>query len=292
MAALEQFTVAEHRSRAMGSALQVVVIGAATATAAALRRASERVEELEQCWSRFRPDSELSRLNRSTGPPVDVTDDMATLLVELDRAWRWSGGAFDPSLGSALTACGYDRSFVDLQTDGYGDGAVAEHICRQLDPGGLGKGLAADLVVEELRARRGVEGVLVSIGGDLRCDGMSPNGDSWTIEVGEPMAGVPDELLMLDRGAIATSTPGRRRWRTHTGWAHHLLDPRSHRPAEQPPAAVTVVADRAVDAEWIATAVASGARELLCRLDGDFVAIVTEPDGSRIEHGPIREFQR
>ena len=55
---------------------------------------------------------------------------------------------------------------------------------------------------------------------------------------------------------------------------------------------MTVVTDRAVDAEWVATAIACGGRSLLYRLDGDFVVLVTEADGTRIERGPIEEFRQ
>lgn len=291
MVNLDEITVAEKRSMAMGSTMHVMVVGTPTATEAALSRSRDRVEELEQCWSRFRPESELSRLNASRGRTVEVSDDMATLLVELERAWRTSNGVFDPTLGSTLAAHGYDRPFVDLVRGGSYP-APGQVSGRQLDAGGLGKGLAADLVVDELLRRPGIEGALVSIGGDLRCDGRGPGGEEWAIEVGDVVAGVPNEVLVLARGAVATSTPARRRWRTASGWAHHLIDADTAAPAVDPPVAVTVVTDRAVDAEWVATSIASGGRSLLYRLDGDFVVLVTEADGTRIERGPIEEFRQ
>lgn len=302
--------VAERRARAMGTTAQVIVVGTTTGVSVAARDALQRIAELERRWTRFRSDSELSRLNGGHGAWLDVSDETKLLVTELVAAWQRSGGLFDPSAGPAVVAEGYDRPFSEMnhfpmrsraaaaptadvsRVEVHPGGRIRLPAGLVLDAGGLGKGLAADIVVAELLARPDVNGALVSIGGDLRCDGLGPHGPGWAIEAGEPVAGVPDEVLVVGGGGVATSTAARRRWRTDAGWAHHLIDPRTRRPAEEPPAAVTVVAGRATDAEWIATAVAAGGRELLYRLDGDVAVIITDADGRRFEHGPVREFRR
>ena len=302
--------VAERRASGMGTYAHVIVVGGTTEVFEASRDALRRIGELERLWSRFRSESELSRLNADSGEWLSVSPETVRLVTELVAAWQHSGGRFDPSVGAAVIAAGYDRPFSELpstigvwrteptpnadlaEVEVDPGGCVRLPAGLGLDAGGLGKGLAADIVVAELLARPGVDGALVSIGGDLRCDGAGPHGSGWAIEVGDPVAGVPDEVLVLDRGGVATSTPARRRWLTDSGWAHHLIDPRNRRPTEKPPAAVTVVAGRATDAEWIATAIAAGAPGLLFRLDGDFTVIATDAAGRRLERGPIREFQR
>ena len=73
------------------------------------------------------------------------------------------------------------------------------------DPGGIGKGLAADIVVDELRAA-GAEGVCVNLGGDVRVEGAGPTGDGWTIAVDYPERARPIARIGIARGAVATST--------------------------------------------------------------------------------------
>ena len=125
------------------------------------------------------------------------------------------------------------------------------------DPGGIGKGFAADLVVEELLAA-GAAGALVNLGGDLRVEGVPPAGCGWVIEIGEDAwSKEPPAVLELELGGVATSTPLRRRW---AEGAHHLLDPATGRPAEHGPALVTAIAGEAWWAEAAATALAVGGR--------------------------------
>ena len=114
------------------------------------------------------------------------------------------------------------------------------------DPGGIGKGLAADLVVEELRAL-GAAGVCVNLGGDLRVSGVGPGGGEWIVDIEAPGCPTPIARVRLAEGAVATSTTQRRRWgpdRTQ----HHLIDPATAEPSTSDLAQATVVAGAA----WLA----------------------------------------
>ncbi len=124
------------------------------------------------------------------------------------------------------------------------------------DPGGIGKGLAADLVAEAALGW-GVDGVLVNLGGDLRCAGHPPEPGWWTVQL--PDVAVVDgrATIQLVEGGVATSTPRLRRWMTARGTNHHLIDPTLGRPTSGGPASVTVVARSACDAETTATAIAA-----------------------------------
>jgi len=95
----------------MGSDAHVIVVGGADRL---IDDAVTRVAELEQRWSRFLPDSEISQLNRWAGLPVAVSPDTVTLVEHAIVAWRLSGGAFDPTLLGAVMQAGYDRSFEQL----------------------------------------------------------------------------------------------------------------------------------------------------------------------------------
>ena len=242
-------------------------------------RAVERLEDLEARWSRFRPDSELSRLNEHSGVPVVVSPTTFELVERAVEGRRLTGGRFDPTLLDAVRAAGYDRSFElvasgTVPTPTGSGGAVSPrpgrpvgtiHLDRvartvtlgtgvALDPGGIGKGLAADLVVEDLLAA-GAGGAMANVGGDLRADGRGPDG-GWIVAVTDPTD--PDRVvdtLAIAAGAVASTWRTRRAWTAADGsLRHHLIDPETGRPAETGLAGVTVVGGRGWQVEVLAKA--------------------------------------
>lgn len=295
--------VREIRFGAMGTTAHVVVVGGDDDHLTMARR---RVEQLEARWSRFRPDSEITFVNEAEGRPCVVSDDTALLAARALAAWRATDGRFDPTVLDAVVAAGYDDAPVcrgraahpaggragdrwpgavgaapglaDARVD-RATGLVWLPAGVHLDPGGIGKGLAADLVVGDLR-RAGAAGALVNLGGDLRVDGTGPRGGSWSIRVDDPRD--PDRELVrlpLRRGAVATSGRLGRRWTRPDGTAaHHLIDPRSGRPATTDVVAVTAVAARAWTAEVAATAAFLGAPPGVGVL-ADVELLVTTADG-------------
>jgi FAD:protein FMN transferase len=253
----------------MGSDAQLIVVGG---PAGLVEQARDRIEELESRWSRFREDSEVSRLNRSAGQPVSVSTDTLTLIERATHAWALSGGAYDPTLLDAVIDAGYDRSFELLDGSGgrvlpfidplrpgvhaisiEGD-TVRLPAGTGLDPGGIGKGLAADMVTELLMAA-GADGACVNLGGDMRLGGVSPTGDGWTVAVEHPWSSPPLLLLGLANGAVATSTTLRRQWRVDGQVRHHLIDPQTGQPSDTDVNLATVVAGTAWEAEVLAKAV-------------------------------------
>ena len=124
-----------------------------------------------------------------------------------------------------------------------------------LDPGGIGKGLAADLVVASLLAK-GAEGVLVSLGGDLAAAGTSPTTDGWLVDIEDPLdTERVVRTVTISGGGVATSSTTIRRWSAPDGGIHHhVIDPRTGRPSTTDLAAVTVVAPCGWQAEAAATA--------------------------------------
>lgn len=261
---------ADLRFTAMGSDAHVIVVGDARLVASA----RARVDELEARWSRFVPSSEVSRINAASGEPVDVSEDTRTLVARAVDAWRLTGCLADCTLLSEVVAAGYDAPFTALpphraQTAGPaplprtllgpGDIEITTTAVRlpaglAFDPGGIGKGLAADLVADELIAT-GADGACVNLGGDVRVRGTGPEGAGWTIGVDHPAAAGPLALLGLTDGGVATSTVLRRRWRVGDEERHHLIDPRSGVPSTSDLALVTAVAGRAWEAEALAKAV-------------------------------------
>jgi thiamine biosynthesis lipoprotein len=199
----------------------------------------------------------------SGGVPLAVSDDTFMLVERCLAAWSKTGGAFDPTILPALRAAGYDDDFsVVTARAGRADGTAAVGAAPgcagiellparsavvvpagvELDPGGIAKGLAADIVTAEL-IEAGAAGALVNVGGDLRVRGAPPMGRTWSIAVAHPALPGRDLLRFgLEDGAVATSSRLRRRWTIAGREHHHLLDPRSGKPAATPVVAVTAVA--------------------------------------------------
>lgn len=252
----------------MGTRADLVVVGGPAGLGDELRA---RLVELEGLWTRFRPDSDVSRLNAARGRPTAVHPDTLDVVERAAYAWRRTGGRFDPTVLPALLAAGYDRTFREIRDVGGpgrpapAPGCVGVAVDRdrgevwlppqvQLDLGGIGKGYAADLLVDEALAA-GAAGCCVGIGGDVRVAGTGPDGETWVVGVEDPFA--PPALvamLGLDDGAVATSTRVRRAWTRAGERQHHLIDPASGAAAWTGLAAVTVVAGEAWWAEVVAKA--------------------------------------
>jgi thiamine biosynthesis lipoprotein len=261
----------ERRFRAMGTDGHVIVVGGPEHLAA---DAVARIDDLERRWSRFIPTSEVSRLNERAGSLVVVSADTRLLVERAVEGWRMTGGGFDPLLLPSLLDAGYRFDFTELTPSGHQitvtsaaprpflactDIEVGDQWLRLpegagFDPGGIGKGLAADLVVDELLAA-GAEGACVNLGGDLRVAGPAPAGP-WTVALEHTWCAQPFVLLGLGSGAVATSTTLRRRWTTTDGTEqHHLIDPATGRPSTSDLTQATVLAGQAWVAEIMAKAV-------------------------------------
>ncbi len=249
----------------MGSDAHVIVVGGPRSLA---REAEHRIADLERRWTRFDEHSEVSALTRHAGSPVVVSPETRELVERAITAWQMTRGRFDPTVLGALVRAGYDRSFEQLgptptdhestlTTDAASievvDNTVRLPAGTGFDPGGIGKGLAADIVVDELRAA-GAEGVCVNLGGDVRVEGSSPAGDGWTVAIEYPERSAALARIGLARGAVATSTTLRRRWHVNGELRHHLIDPVTGRPARTDVTFATVVAGHAWMAEVLAKA--------------------------------------
>ena len=256
----------------MGTDCQVVVLGGGDDDLAA---AEAEVHRLERLWTRFDASSELSGLNAHAGRAMPAGPETRMLARRMLRAERLTGGRFDPLMGRDIVAMGYDRDHGALPAPhgptarvsmtpavrprGAGlrlderTGLITVPAGRALDPGGIGKGLAADMVSAGL-LRRGVQGALVNVGGDLRCRGLAPDG-GWRIDIADPRDADASSVaqVVLAKGAVCTSGVRKRRWARPDGTvAHHLLDPDTGTPTEAEVASVSVVAP----AGWIADVLA------------------------------------
>lgn len=277
--------VVEDRSRPGGPSDEVV-----------LDEARASVDAVDRTLSRFRPESELSRLNRDPRTIVPCSP----LLRDAVRAALWaarrSGGLVDPTLAGALRDAGYARDRADAvpadlraalaaapapraarpdptarwRRVGFLGGAIVRPPGVALETGGSTKGLVADRLAERLRA---YGRVAVDCGGDIRVGGARVAAAPFALEVRHPVTGASLAGLELAAGAVATSGIDVNLWRRADGsFAHHLLDPATGAPAWTGVVGATAFAPTALEAEVLAKMALlrgpAGAREVLRRHGG------------------------
>jgi len=205
------------------------------------------VRRMHDRLTRFEPNSELSRFNASSGKWVEVSAELEALLRESLRAFAQSDGLVHVGVLPALLAAGYTRDFALGATSATEPPHIAPlpetlevrsgsaHLASgaSIDLGGVAKGWMADRLAEHLGAN-----VLVNLCGDLFARGGGETGEGWPVGFGDRT------LLLKDMGA-ATSGTTKRSWEG----GHHLIDPRTGRPAQSDLSEVSVLASTAADAE-------------------------------------------
>jgi thiamine biosynthesis lipoprotein len=227
-------------------------------------------DDVEKTLSRFRADSELSLMNAAAGHPFKASPLLFEVVGAALDAARATGGVFDPTILRSLLVAGYDRSFEKVSPgdnhpspplpatkctwqDVYLDEAASTILIPAdcgLDLGGIGKGWTVDRACRDLQA---FSGYVVNAGGDIRVGGTDAQGKPWTIGVTDPyLEGHDLAVVELCEGAVCTSTTTRRKWQLSGSPGHHLIDPRSGKPAESGVVSATVIADSAARAEVLA----------------------------------------
>jgi FAD:protein FMN transferase len=252
-----------------------VVVTRPADLAAAKTAADQLVRAVDLAASRFRDDSELSRLNAAPDREVVISPLLAKLIAAALRGARLTGGAVDPSIGSAVKLAGYDADFAAVPADGTaidlvvsrvpGWQAIAFHEASrtikvprgvEIDLGATAKSLASDLAAAAALASIDGGGVLVSLGGDIAVAGEPP-AEGWLIQASEDSGASikeGEETISISSGGIATSSTTVRRW-TRGGVAlHHIIDPVTGLPSDGPWRTATVVAGTCVDANIASTA--------------------------------------
>ena len=260
----EASPLARHTFRAMGT--QVTLLAGADDRRSTFARVAAQTEATfardERRFSRFRRDSELTRVNALAGRPTRISEDFGALVAFALRAARRTGGRFDPTVLGSVVAAGYDRDFDELMS-----GARAAlrpmHPCGRweeivleegritlpegagLDLGGVAKGWTVDRAADDA-VSAGLRWATVNAGGDLRMAGSPPAGGP-EVGVEDPDASDEEILrLVLRGGALATSSTRRRAWGPEL---HHLIDPTTGSPARTGTVQATVWAPTCAEAE-------------------------------------------
>ena len=241
----------------------------------ARRILEEELAAIDEACSRFRPDSELSLLNRGHGCPTRASELFIEAIEVALNAARVTRGLVDPTVGRAIAAIGYDRDFEAIaKEEGVRRPVVATGAGRwreirldrrartvhvpgdvKLDLGATAKALAADRAARRVQQAIG-GGVLVSLGGDLSICGPAPRG-GWLVQVTEDHAAASPtdgQAVRVMGGGLATSSTAVRRWATAEGARHHIVDPASGDSADEVWRAVSVAAASCVHANVATTA--------------------------------------
>ena len=232
---------------------------------------------VDMACSRFRPDSELWRVNHAGGHPVGIGPLLTQALATALTAAQITDGDVDPTCGQSLARLGYDRDFAQARRDTTALAApptpaagwqtveldtqrrtVRVPDAVMLDLGATAKALAADRAAARIHTAVGC-GVLVNLGGDIRVAGEPPAG-GWRVGILDEAAGAPaahagpSQAVIIRDGGLATSSTGARAWRRGTTRMHHIIAPGTGRPADSCWRTVSVAAATCVDANTASTA--------------------------------------
>jgi FAD:protein FMN transferase len=268
---------------AMGSHVRLLIgePGPGMAPAAVAAEQGRRfVEGFDAALSRFRPGSELCRLNADPRERVPASELMRRAAAAAVFAARRSDGLVDPTLVGEIEAAGYiasraglpglplaealaeaparrpalpraDRRWEALAVDDAA-GEVVRPPGLRFDTGGTGKGLAADMLAAGLR---GYSRFLVDCGGDIRIGGAGALARPYEVFVEHPITGDRAHVLRLGSGGVATSGINVRIWRDSEGrLSHHLLDPARGEPAWTGLVGATALGETALEAETLSKA--------------------------------------
>jgi FAD:protein FMN transferase len=254
--------------------LAQVAVTRTDALAAAVELVQGELRALDLACSRFRDDSELSRLNGAAGRPFTAGPLLLDALGVALAAAAATNGDVDPTVGRALRGLGWDRDFAVVAsrrepprieivpaagwrrvTLDRSRGVVSVPPGVELDLGATAKAFASDRCARLVHDATGA-GVLVSLGGDLAVAGPPPAG-GWPVRIADDHRGRPDApgpVVAIRDGGLATSSTTVRRWRAAGSERHHIVDPRTGLPAPEAWRTVSVAAASCTAANTASTA--------------------------------------
>jgi thiamine biosynthesis lipoprotein ApbE len=274
-------TLARARWEALGTSV-VVLVDDPDALATARAIVERELRAIDRACSRFRPDSDLQRVNAGAGRFVGVEPLLIEAVLLALRAAVLTDGDVDPTVGNALILAGYDRDWTLLErpvpTDGFADAARpaitasvtpgwrAIELDRErsairvptgvrLDLGATAKAWVADRAAAEVHEAIGA-GTLIGIGGDIATAGAAP-AEGWRVYVTDDHRRVPGEqgqAISIRAGGVATSSTTARRWRHEGRIRHHIIDPATGAPIAPGWRTVSVAAETCLDANIASTA--------------------------------------
>lgn len=298
---------AERSVFAMNTYMTLTVYGENGETA--LEAAEERIHAVEALWSVTDAASDIYRANHSGGQTVSVHEETANLLsFALDMAQK-TGGALDPTIYPVLTAWGFTTDSKQVPTQEQ----IAEQLPQvdysrirlegtsltvpagmQLDLGAVGKGYAADVVTDVLKAH-GIESAVLSLGGNIQTIGSRPDGSQWRIGIRAPWEDGNLGVLETSDAAVVTSGGYENYFEDADGHIYwHILDPATGYPADSGLQSVTIIGKEGRLCDALSTALfVMGAEkaEAYWRENGGFdMLLVTEENEILLTEGIADSF--
>ena len=241
---------------------------------AAVQKAVERVFEINSRMSAFLPDSDLSRIGREAGKNFQkVHPDTFGLIEKAIRFGDLTGGIFDITINPLVELWGINKKgdfvpseteirkaleLVDYKSVRLDQGSQSCRLAKEgqsIDLGGIAKGFAAD-EVKRILAENNVGSALVNLGGNVVAVGSRPDGRPWTVGIQNPLAPRGESIgcLSVRDKTVVTSGCNERFFVRHGVRYHHILDPRTGKPAQDSILSVTAVCDCSADADALTTA--------------------------------------
>ncbi len=299
--------------RAMGTDMLVCVDNGSDTPPIELAHVPGWFEEWEQVLSRFRADSELTRLNRVSDQLFPVSETLWNVFKSALSAEKYTDGLVTPTIAQAVIESGYDRDFSQLagqnlfpfeaeapivrSLDSVTWEESTHSICLpdgvQLDFGGIAKGWAAEQVVQRLKH---LGSALMNCGGDIFMSGPLLDGNPWEIGIHKPFdrsSGYIGMMYFHHGCGVATSATDRRRWTQGNILRHHIIDPHTGLPAESDVVSATIVAPTAIEAETAAKSVLiRGSAEGLTWLESksDLAGLIILESGKILYSQRINEY--
>ena len=232
----------------------------------------ETLDKFLQVASLWEPKSEISRVNRNE--EITVGTDFQTIFYEAQEISRQTGGAFDITVGGLVRAWGFGaeqpedsvltkidslRQYVGFQNiDIINSIVVKKDPNIKIDFNAIAKGYSVDLITKILR-HYDIDNFLVDIGGEIYASGVKPDGSKWNIGIEKPSETAYSEqttqtTIALSNKAVATSGTYRKYFTKDGIRYSHTIDPSTGRPIAHSLLSATVIADRCVTADALATA--------------------------------------
>jgi len=265
--------------QAMGTSFFCILVGADEGICDSIYSLAN---ELESKWSRFIPDSEVMLLNNNPDSMHEVSDATLRLVSEMKLGFELTQGLYSGNVMGDLIDLGFAASrtnsanvtnWTAMSAGSKNLSDVAINLDLKsvsvprgvaIDAGGIGKGLAADLM-NDYAMKLGAMGVAVFAGGDVAIKGMAIAAAGWKVNISDPRNSSDFiAAVSLSRGGLATSSP--------KGWendnSHHIIDPRTHKSSDSDVLQATVIAQNASQAEMLAKmCVILQSNEGLARID-------------------------
>ena len=260
--------------RAMNSDIVLAAEGEKSQTRVGFEKTHSFIDDAEKRFTRFSNDSELAQLNRKSGQWFDASADLFEVVQQAKTLHDQTLGLFNPAILDALLQAGYDRSMDELRKVGaLPPGMSDQHPMPEfksvtldekkkrirlpegthIDLGGIAKGWIAEQAARLLS--RYSTACAVSAGGDMFLIGLPEGETAWPVGLEDPLDPSRDlVVLKVGPGSVATSSIAKRRWMQGDRIQHHLIDPRTGKPAETDWLSVTVICPRAAVAEVFAKA--------------------------------------